>query len=254
MSVSQGLRDRTRQAVRWLRHTMEGADGLAGVVALVLVAAVGVWVFVEVGDEVAEGEAARFDAWVLGLLWHGETSPQEAEPIGPAWLVAAAVDITALGGAAVLVLVILLTAVFLALQRRYRAMVLVLVCTTVGQLLNSGLKAAFGRGRPEPYLHLVEVSSASFPSGHAMMSAVVYLTLGALLAGMQTAQRVRVFVFSAAVLLTVLVGVTRVYLGVHHATDVLAGWAAGSAWASACWLVAEWLRRRGVLRRPPITA
>lgn len=225
-------------------------DGIGGVATLLLVAAVGAWTFVEVGDEVAEGEADRFDAWVLGLLWHGESSPREAEPMGPSWLLAAAVDLTALGGAAVLILVILLTAGFLALQRRYRAMLLVLVCTTLGQALNSGLKAAFGRERPEPYLHLVEVSSASFPSGHAMMSAVVYLTLGALLAGMQAARRVKVFVLSAAVLVTVLVGVTRVYLGVHHATDVIAGWAAGLAWASACWLVAQWMRRRGILRRP----
>src|SRR5690606_26095037 len=87
--------------------------------------------------------------------------------------------------------------------------------------------------------------TASFPSGHAMMSAVTYLTLGALLARLHRPPALKAFFLGVAMGLTLLVGVSRVYLGVHWPTDVLAGWAAGSVWASACWLAARFFQRRG---------
>ena len=104
---------------------------------------------------------------------------------------------------------------------------------------------AFARPRPELVPHGAEIYTASFPSGHAMMAAVVYLTLGALLARTQSGRSVKAYILAIAVILTVLVGASRVYLGVHWPTDVLAGWALGGTWALACWLVMLWLQVRG---------
>jgi undecaprenyl-diphosphatase len=112
-------------------------------------------------------------------------------------------------------------------------------------LLSSGLKELFDRPRPDLVPHAVQVYTASFPSGHAMLSAVAYLTLGALLARVQAQRRVKAYLLGVSVLLAVLIGVSRVYLGVHWPTDVLAGWCVGAAWAMFCWTVALWLQRRG---------
>jgi undecaprenyl-diphosphatase len=127
---------------------------------------------------------------------------------------------------------------------------LVLIATLGGWGLGLLLKAVFGRPRPSVIPHLVEVQSLSFPSGHAMMSAVVYLTLAALLAQLSAQWAQRVYILAVGLLLTLLVGLSRVYLGVHYPTDVLAGWSAGLAWAILCWLVGRWLQRRGIVEKP----
>jgi undecaprenyl-diphosphatase len=120
-----------------------------------------------------------------------------------------------------------------------------LVAVGGGMLLSAGLKMGFERARPDLVPHHTRVYTASFPSGHAMLSAVVYLTLAALLARVQSERRVKTMIIVLAVLLTLLVGMSRVYLGVHWPTDVLAGWCGGAAWASLCWFVALQLQRRG---------
>jgi undecaprenyl-diphosphatase len=107
------------------------------------------------------------------------------------------------------------------------------------------LKIGFGRPRPELVAHSVRVFSASFPSGHAILSAVMFLTIGAVLTRAHADRRVKMYFMGLAVLLTVTVGLSRVYLGVHHPTDVLAGWCLGAAWAALGWITVLWLQARG---------
>lgn len=212
---------------------------------LVLLVAGGVWGFVEIADEVREGEAKRFDTAVMQAMRTGE---DYGDPVGPEWFEDMARDITALGSFAVLGLATLLTAIGMWLQG-YRRTALVTVVAIVGALgLNQALKALFDRARPDLVPQMARVVTASFPSAHAMLSAVVYLTLGALVSQVQVRRRVKGYVIACSVLLALLVGTSRVYLGVHYPTDVLAGWAIGAAWACLGWAVAVWYRRRSGAR------
>ena len=203
--------------------------------------------FIEVAEEMGEGGMQHFDEWLLRRL-RREGDP--AMPIGPSWLAQMVTDITALGGPAVLVIVILFAIGYLALERRYGAAALVIVASAGGGLLSVGLKQVFARDRPDIVPHLVAVDSLSFPSGHAMAAAVIYLTLGALLARFTARRRMRVYVIGVSLVLTFLVGTTRLYLGVHYPSDVLAGWSGGLAWALFCWLVARYLQYRGTVETP----
>ena len=154
-------------------------------------------------------------------------------------------DITALGGVTVTTLMTLGAAGFLLLSGKRGAALFVVVSIAGAALLSSGMKLGFERPRPDLVPHGVEVYTASFPSGHATGAAATYLTLGALLARFQSRRRLKVYLLSIAVLLTVLIGLSRLYLGVHWPSDVLAGWTLGASWALLCWLVAWQLQRRG---------
>jgi undecaprenyl-diphosphatase len=134
---------------------------------------------------------------------------------------------------------------YLAMVRKRSAALLVFVAVGGGLLLSMLLKHTFERVRPDLVPHGVRVYTASFPSSHAMLSAVTYLTLGALLTRVEPRRRLKAYLLTVAVLLTLLIGTSRVYLGVHWPTDVLAGWCVGSAWATLCWLVAQWPQRKG---------
>jgi undecaprenyl-diphosphatase len=207
-----------------------------------IVAAAALFLFAKLADEVGEGSTRRFDEWLLLSL---RTPGNLADPVGPRWFEEMARDVTALGGTAVLALMVLAVAGFLAMTRRSHAAVTVLVSVVGGVIVSQAAKLAFARPRPELVPHGAEIYTASFPSGHAMMAAVVYLTLGALLTRTQSGRRVKAYILTVAVILTLLVGASRVYLGVHWPTDVLAGWALGGTWALACWLVMLWLQARG---------
>jgi undecaprenyl-diphosphatase len=214
------------------------------VLAVLLLIVAAIWVFVEVADEVVEGETHALDTRLILLL---RTPGDPADPIGPRWLEEAARDFTGLGSVAVLVFVTLAAVVYLALLGRRGAALTMLLGVAGGPVLSSVLKFACERPRPDLVPHGAFVSSWSFPSGHSTMSAVVYLTLGALLARVRVKRRLKFYVLALAILLTVLVGVTRVYLGVHWPSDVLAGWCVGAAWAMLCWLAMLWLQRRGAV-------
>ena len=165
-----------------------------------------------------------------------------ALPRGPTWLFAVMRDITALGDTSVLTLVTAI-AVGLALTRRRVGVAMFIAATiAMGAIVDTGLKLLFARPRPAVVPHLVEVTSASFPSGHAMNSAVACLTLGALLVCRTPDRGGKAYIAAVAVALTLFIGVSRLYLGAHYPTDVIGGWLAGAAWAAACWLVASrWL-------------
>lgn len=209
---------------------------------LVVVTAGGTWSFLELADEVSEGSTERFDrSLLLAMRTPGDT----ADPLGPGWLEELGRDLTALGGVGVLTLITLVAIGYLMLEGKRRAALFVFVAVGAGLVFSTLLKLGFDRPRPDLVPHGSIVYTASFPSGHAMLAAVVYLTLGGLLARVQPRQRLKSYLLVVAILLTVLVGISRIYLGVHWPTDVLAGWTAGAVWASACWLIASWLQRRG---------
>ncbi|UTS88634.1 MULTISPECIES: phosphatase PAP2 family protein [Rhizobium] len=196
----------------------------------------GLFVLQRLTSEVLEGETFRFDeAILLALRRPGEL----AVPIGPAWLTHAVDDITSLGGVTILSLMTVLVTVYLLLDRRWPIAIFVFSSVLTGWLASTLLKILVARPRPDIVPHLVEVSDLSFPSGHAMVSAVTYLTLGALLARTQRYRSTRIFVMGAGVFLAVIVGLSRIYLGVHYPTDVFAGWCAGALWALGCWLISK---------------
>lgn len=205
----------------------------------ILVAAV--LIFSYVAKEVISGSTQHFDDWALNLLRSNENVKV---PIGPAWLTLLLTDITALGGATVIFILTLLVVLYLYFQKNYELMCLVLFASVGGALLSIGLKELFSRERPPIIYHLLTVKSLSFPSGHAMMSSVIYLTLGAMLAKIQTIKNLKIYVLISSITLVFLIGISRIYLGVHYPSDVFAGWAVGLAWASFCWLTAQYFERK----------
>ncbi len=215
--------------------------------AFLLSVAATVLAFLLLASIVSEGEAGRFDrAILLAMREPGDPS----QPVGPLWLELAARDITSLGGYPVVTLVTLLTAGLLLIVHKRGTALLVLVSVGGGMLLSMTLKNVYERPRPDLVPHEVAVYTSSFPSGHAMLSAVTYLTLGALLARVEPRRRVRTYLVAIAVMLTLMIGASRIYLGVHWPTDVLAGWCAGAGWAALCWSAALWLQRRGRIESP----
>ena len=191
-----------------------------------LVFAFSAWAFVEIADEVAEGEALGADRYVLGFF--------TAHSGWPDWIVHAVVDLTALGGMALLTLITLLCALYLGAARRLSSAFWLVLAVVGGLALSHGLKLLFQRPRPDIIEHIVAVSTTSFPSGHAANSAVVYLTLAVIIAREQRSRQLRIYVIAVGILLTMLVGSTRLVLGVHWPSDVLAGWALGAGWAALC--------------------
>ena len=211
---------------------------------VLLIIALGGWSFAELADEVDDGETRAFDeALLLALRVPGDT----ADPLGPPWVEEVARDVTALGGMTVLTVLTLATAVLLWLQGHRSNMVFLLVSVAGGMLAAHLIKLGFDRPRPDLVPHGMYVMTASFPSGHSMMAAVSYLTLAVLSARVQSRRVIKIYLIALAALLAIAVGVSRVYLGVHWPTDVVAGWCAGAVWALSCWLVARWLSRRGAV-------
>jgi undecaprenyl-diphosphatase len=234
------IRNRFRALARsWPGLKRDDAVLLASLLVIVTC----VWAFVAVADRVTEGHTQHLDEQILLRLRAGSPSA----PWGPAFLPGAMRDLTSLGSPTVLAMFVLAVAGSLAVRRQYHALGLLIVATVGGVLLNESLKLVFARPRPPAAFHLTEVQSMSFPSGHAMESAIIYLTMAALLARLVQPRLLRLYFIGLAFFLTFVVGVSRVYLGVHYPTDVLAGWTAGLAWALLCWTVARYLQQRGAV-------
>jgi undecaprenyl-diphosphatase len=235
---------------RLVRFVWKGLLWLGGhelvVLAALLAIVAGLWSFIALADSIRGGHTPAIDDRILRALRRPDNP---AVPIGPTWMLQVMRDLTALGGPTVIALVVSTVAGFLIFDRKLGAAALVLLATTLGFLLSDGLKAAFGRPRPDVVPFLTSATNASFPSGHSMMSAVVYLTLGTLLTRLVRSRWMKLYFLAVAATLSVLVGISRVYLGVHYPTDVLAGWSAGLAWAAICWLVARRLQQRGQVER-----
>ena len=224
---------------RWLRfRTLERRELtwlMIGVGVCLLL-----WGFLALASEVMEGDTKTLDMRILVAL---RKSDDPSRPIGPDWVQNSLLDLTAIGGPTVLVLVVVSVAGFLLLQGRYHTAIVVLATAASGEIANYAMKNLFLRPRPDVVPHLRDVTSSSFPSGHAMESAIIYLTLGAMLMRLAERRVTKMYCIGIAIVLTLLVGISRVYLGVHYPTDVIAGWMFGFFWASLCWMVAKRFER-----------
>lgn len=190
--------------------------------------------FLAIAGEVRENETRSFDESILlAMRVPGDTS----DPVGSPRIEEMARDITSLGGFTILTGVSLISLGVAIFSGRTKLALFALLSVIVGMTVMNQLKKGFDRPRPDLVEHATLVHNASFPSGHSMMAAMVYLTLGILLARTQRKKRLRAFIVTISVLITLCVGISRVYLGVHWPTDVVAGWMLGGAWAVGFWLV-----------------
>jgi undecaprenyl-diphosphatase len=216
-------------------------------VALVLTIAGLLFAFGFIAQEVAKGKTLAFDRAVMLAL---RSSADPSVPIGPAWLPEAARDVTSLGSITVLVIITLAVVGYLFLAGKSAVAWLMLIAVVGGIALSDLLKFAFARARPDVVPPLARVFTTSFPSGHATLSAITYLTIGAVLARSQPSSTISLYFMSLAVFLTVLIGISRIYLGVHYPTDVLGGWCIGAAWAMGCWAIMTYLQSVGQVESP----
>ena len=184
--------------------------------------------FIHLGSEIVEGDTLSVDQHVLQAV-------QQLRVTYP-WIASLMRDLSGLGSTFVLTLLTITTVGYLALVSERMTALLVAASVATGSLLNSALKLAFGRLRPDPAFSDILVSGLSFPSGHASMSAIVFLTVGVLVASKRERLSERAYILAVSTALTLLVGVSRIVLGVHWTTDVLGGWAFGTAWAMG-WLI-----------------
>ena len=195
-----------------------------------------------IAQEVVKGKTLAFDREVMLAL---RSSADPRVPIGPTWLPEAARDLTSLGSIIVLVIITLAVVSYVFLAGRSAVAWLTLIAVFGGIVLSDLLKFAFERARPDVVNPLARVFTTSFPSGHATLSAITYLTIGAILARSQPLSTISVYFLSLAAFLTMLIGVSRIYLGVHYPTDVLAGWCIGVAWAMGCSAIMTYLQSVG---------
>jgi undecaprenyl-diphosphatase len=241
----------TNNAIRaQLRRLWSLARSEFAALGALLVLTLGIMSFFEIADDATEADGRLVDQTILTLLRPFADDPDR--PWGPWWLKEAASDITSLGGISVLALFGLFVVTFLIIQRKWLSSLLLVIGLAGGVLLSEGLKAVFERERPPAAVQAVETLNASFPSGHALLATLFYLSLAIMLTRAFPKRRLKVFVLCVGIALAVLVGLTRVYLGAHWASDVLAGWAVGAAWAMALWLISYAAERWQAYHRSPL--
>lgn len=199
--------------------------------------------FFDIADEVMEGDTHEADMAILNLF---RVPGQPSQIIGPLWVHEAVRDLTALGSGTVLIIIVGIVVGGLLLVHQWRGAILIIVSTVSGAILSNTLKLGYARPRPD-FETVYATFTNSFPSGHAMLTAVTFLTLGAMLGRLTNRWRLRIFFFAVALLLTLCVGASRVFLGVHYPSDVVAGWALGAAWALLWSAIAYLLQKRGMI-------
>lgn len=227
---------------RALRKALEHANSVRVAMGLVLlgggvVAIAGVWAFARLADEVREGDTQAFDDAVLRYLAVHRIP----------WLENSLLEITALGTGLVVFMIVGVAALFLWLTRHKYSASLLLVATIGGLALNLALKLSFNRPRPTIIPRVTHVVSSSFPSGHAMSAAIVYATVAYLAARLMEHRLSRIVTMLLAAVIILLIGASRIYLGVHYPSDVLGGYVVGLAWAGFCMATLEVVQRH--LRR-----
>jgi len=231
ISTPSGHFNRLREFVKGEAVLLSGIVLLSGLVLL----------FLRLADEVFEGETQAFDQSIL-LLFRDPTNINQL--IGPSWLHEAVRDVTSIGSFSILGLLVGGIVIYLLLTNRRAIALFALASVLGGTAISTLLKLTYNRPRPD-LTTMSQQFTSSFPSGHAMLSAVTFLTLGAILSQLAPTRALRIYAIVSAIFLTVLVGVSRVYMGVHYPSDVLAGWCLGAAWALACSMLAYWLQQRG---------
>lgn len=200
----------------------------------------------KLASEVVEGDTLAFDRTIL-IRVRAATEGHDAfrETLRRLML-----DVTTLGNNGLLTLIALLAVGFLIVAGKKRLGGLLALGITAGAAASGLLKLAYARPRPDVVAHLVDVNTASFPSGHAMNSAVVYLTMAVLLARGQKQRGARLYIIGVGVMLTLMIGLSRIYLGVHWPTDVLVGWIFGASWAALLAYAAARLQVDGAIEEP----
>jgi undecaprenyl-diphosphatase len=226
-------------ALRWI------GDHESKTLVLLTLVALCSWGFAEIADHALDGDSQHLDQRIL-LAMRTDTDP--TDPIGPIWVEELARDVTALGSMGFVTFLTLASAGFLALQGKRHPALYLIVAVSTGTAISLALKSIFDRPRPDLVPHAQAVYTSSFPSGHTMLSTLAFFTVAAILASAQTNRRLKAYLLCLAAFLSLAVGLTRIYLGVHWPTDVLAGWTAGAAWALLCWTIADYLRRRRLVR------
>ncbi|MFD2257047.1 phosphatase PAP2 family protein [Luteolibacter algae] len=221
-----------KNPMAWVEYLKKNPLGL--LLAIIVLCAIGG--FLEIASEIREKETDRIDEYILlSMRTPGDTS----DPIGSPKVEEMARDLTAMGGVTILSIVTLTAFGLTVFSGKRKLAWFGLASVLTGSVITAIIKHGYNRPRPSLVEHGAWVSNPSFPSGHSMMSAVVYLTLGILIARTQPKKRVRIFIVCITMLLTFLVGISRVYLGVHWPTDVAGGWILGGAWALLFWMLAR---------------
>ena len=240
--------------MKWLSSSLTAAAPIfakvgatrLGVLTLVAVCAALILIFGSVAEEVMEGDTHRLDT---ALMMTFREAGDRSELIGPEWFEEMVRDVTALGSYVFIIILVASAVGYLLLVRKYALSAVMLTAVVGGILISNVLKHGFDRPRPD-LDHAAQVFSPSFPSGHATLSAVTFLTLGGILTFTSARWPVKAYFLTIAAILTILVGMSRVYLGVHYPSDVIAGWCVGTAWALLCWAAAFWLQRKGAVEQP----
>jgi undecaprenyl-diphosphatase len=255
LRAERRTRPRERFALFWdvlfraLRGSLTHVQGFYAAVGIfvaagAILAIAGTWAFAELAAHVQRGTTQAFDDTVM--RWMGAHQVP--------WLTTVMVQLTALGTAVVVMMVVLVAALFLWLTKHKHSAALLLATTSVGIILNGMLKDVFHRSRPQIFPWGTSAFTSSFPSGHAMSAAVVYGTVAYLAARLQRTHLARTITIGVALVLVVLISVSRVYLGVHYPSDTLAGVTIGLAWAAFCMATLEAIQMIAARRAPQALA